>query len=51
MDILACNVANKPSFQNPTKSLFTQRFIDVKSAVTTRDHRPKKCLFDFKKMV
>ncbi len=26
--------ANKPSFQNLTKSLFVQRSIDVKSAVT-----------------
>ncbi len=29
LDILACNSANKPSFQNPTKSLFAQCSIDV----------------------
>ena len=32
--IRACNSANKQSFQNPTKSLFAQCCIDVKSAVT-----------------
>ncbi len=32
LDILACNSANKQSFQNPTKSLFAQRSIDGKSA-------------------
>ncbi len=34
LDILACDSANKPSFQNLTKSLFVQWSIDVKSAVT-----------------
>ncbi len=34
LDVLACNSANKPSFSNPTKSLFAQRSIDVKSAAT-----------------
>ena len=34
LDILTCNSGNKPSFKNPTKSLFAQRSIDVKSAVT-----------------
>ena len=33
-DVLACNSANKPSYQNPTKSLFAQCSVDVKSAVT-----------------
>ena len=31
---LACNLVKKPSFQNPTKSLFTQLSIDVKIVVT-----------------
>ncbi len=30
LDILACNSATKPCFQNPTKSLFGQCSIDVK---------------------
>ena len=30
LDILACNSANKPCFQNTTKSLFPQCSIDVK---------------------
>ncbi len=34
LDILACKSANKPSFQNLTKSLFVQCSMDVKSAVT-----------------
>ncbi len=34
LDILACNSADKPSFQNPAKRLFAQCSIDVKSAVT-----------------
>ena len=33
LDILACDSANKPSVQNPTKSLFAQCSIDVNSAV------------------
>ncbi len=33
LDDLTCNSANKPSFQNLTKSLFAQRSIDGKSAV------------------
>ncbi len=33
-DIPACDSANKPSFQNQTKSPFAQCSIDVKSAVT-----------------
>ncbi len=28
LDVLVCNLANKPSFQNPIKSLFTQCTID-----------------------
>ncbi len=32
LDILACDSGSKPSFQNPTKSLFAQRSIDVKSS-------------------
>ncbi len=31
--VLASNSANKPSFQNPTKRLFAQCSIDLKSAV------------------
>ncbi len=31
LDILVCNSANKPSFQNPTKSLFVQCSIDALS--------------------
>ncbi len=34
LDILACNSANKPSFQNPAKSPFAQCSIDIKRAVT-----------------
>ena len=34
ISILACNSANKPPFQNPTKSLFVHCSIDVKNAVT-----------------
>ncbi len=34
LDILACNLANHPSFQNPEKGLFAQRSIDEKTAVT-----------------
>ncbi len=34
LDVLASNLANKPSFQNPTKNHFTQRSLDGKSAVT-----------------
>ncbi len=29
LDILACDSANKPSFQNPTKSPFAQGSIDA----------------------
>ena len=31
--VLACDSADKPSFQNPSKSPFAQCSIDVKSAV------------------
>ena len=34
LDVLVYNLANKPSFQNPTKRHFTQCSIDGKSAVT-----------------
>ncbi len=34
LEILACISPAKPSFQNPTKSLFAQCSIDVKSVVT-----------------
>ena len=33
LDILACNSANRPSFQNPTRSRFGQRSTDVNSGV------------------
>ena len=34
LDIQTCNSANKPFFKNLTNSLFAQRSVDVKSAVT-----------------
>ncbi len=43
MDILACNSANKPSFQNSTKTVFAQCSIDVKSALTFTE--PAKKVF------
>ncbi len=42
LDILACNSANKPSFQNLTKSLFAQCSIDVKSAMSLRGFEETK---------
>ena len=47
LDILDFNSANKPSFQNPTKTTFAQCSIGVKSAVTFEkiaywlNYRPK----------
>ena len=42
LDILAYNSANKPSFQNPTKNLFVQCSIDVKSAMSLRGFKETK---------
>ncbi len=42
LDVMACNSANKQSFQNPTKGLFAQYSIDVKSTVTFL-----KCYWNF----
>ena len=54
MDIPAYNLANEPSFQSPTKNLFAQQSIDVKSTLVFLQLwsiGQKEVLSDFEKMV
>ncbi len=54
LDVIVCNSANKPSFQNATKSHFTQCSIDGKNAATffpSKERWQKGHFLDFEKMV
>ena len=49
LDVLACNSANKQSFQNLTKNPFAQCSLDVKSVVTSMEHWLKRLFVRFLK--